>query len=367
VESIFSGTPRLFTVTQRTRLNFDASDVEIANLTHHPMKTLKTLITGDLHLTTNPVDGYRWDIFPWLERQITNREISHLLILGDLTERKDEHPARLVHRLVRRLRILAKLCPIDILKGNHDYIDEATPFFGFLSGLRGITFHTKPAEKKIGGMNCLFLPHVRKWKTYREYDLKKYRRVFIHQAIEGAVGSNGHAVEGVPTRAFKDAHCVIAGDIHKPQTLLRGKFIYVGSPHPVNFGDDFKPRVLIDRGHIIDPLPRVSIRKMVLHLTDPKEIRSSGLTRGDRAKVTLHLPRSEFIHWETHRAYLKDTAEEMGVELHDVKLAEIPSTGLVRRSTVPTSTDRAEVFSRFCRRRNLVGGLVAVGSDLLEV
>lgn len=46
------------------------------------------IMISDLHLTDSPRDEYRWGLFPWLREQIKVYKIEHLLILGDITDRK---------------------------------------------------------------------------------------------------------------------------------------------------------------------------------------------------------------------------------------------------------------------------------------
>ena len=90
------------------------------------------LLTSDIHHTSRAADAYRWDLWPWAREQITKNRLKALFILGDLTDNKDAHPAELVNRLVDEIQQTAKLCPIYILKGNHDFIDPTTPFFKFI-------------------------------------------------------------------------------------------------------------------------------------------------------------------------------------------------------------------------------------------
>jgi UDP-2,3-diacylglucosamine pyrophosphatase LpxH len=57
---------------------------------------MKAIITSDLHLTDRPQDEYRWGIFPWLVNQSKELEVENLFILGDLTDFKDKHSAKII-------------------------------------------------------------------------------------------------------------------------------------------------------------------------------------------------------------------------------------------------------------------------------
>jgi DNA repair exonuclease SbcCD nuclease subunit len=260
---------------------------------------MKTLYTADWHLTSLPDDEYRWGVFPWLQAYATNEPLDAIWVMGDLTERKDEHPAELVLRLCEELGHLAELCPVYIFKGNHDYLEESRPFFSFLERHEGLRYFSTPTALKIDGLRYRVMPHAHDWRQqYRGETFERFDRVLFHQALRGAVGSNGHEVQGMRPRVFdtvrRDAHC-LGGDIHKPQQV--GKALYVGSPHPVNFGDEFRPGAILERDGELRRIYRTTIKKVVLHLNSVEEFDGvQDLSEADRARVTLHLPRSEFVH-----------------------------------------------------------------------
>ena len=57
------------------------------------------LVIGDLHLTDQPKDAYRFGIFKWIKKQIEKHQPEYTVILGDLTDKKDKHSAGLVNRI----------------------------------------------------------------------------------------------------------------------------------------------------------------------------------------------------------------------------------------------------------------------------
>src|SRR5277367_5080261 len=99
---------------------------------------MSVLITSDIHLTDNPRDKYRWNLLPWLGEQAKKYQVDKIFILGDLTDSKDRHSASLVNAFVTSIIKLASECPVILLKGNHDYIDENTPFFMFTNSLPNV-------------------------------------------------------------------------------------------------------------------------------------------------------------------------------------------------------------------------------------
>src|SRR5882724_7118261 len=97
---------------------------------------MKWLLTSDLHLSDKPRDAYRFGLFPWLAKQQKAHNVDAIFILGDLTENKDRHSAKLVNQTIESLLTLRP--PVYILRGNHDGIDPGSPFFKFVNSIEGI-------------------------------------------------------------------------------------------------------------------------------------------------------------------------------------------------------------------------------------
>src|SRR5262245_8954498 len=125
---------------------------------------MSILITSDWHLSDNPRDEYRWKVFDEIGGLIDRHEVMMLYILGDLTEQKDYHSARLTNRLVDSFMQLE--LPITVLRGNHDGQTIDNPFFKFLRELPHVQWIQEPV---VEPSSYLFLPYssdpVREWKT----------------------------------------------------------------------------------------------------------------------------------------------------------------------------------------------------------
>ncbi len=343
---------------------------------------MKAMITADWHLTSRPIDDYRWDLFPWLARQCENRGVSHLFIAGDIADLKDNHPASFVNRLVIELRKLAKLVSIHVIPGNHDYIDPANPFFRFLQWMDGVEFYIKPTSANFGGAKVLFLPHTKRWRSswgltrHAKSVLKGHDLILLHQPFKGAEMESGQVLEdGLSTEVFLPEkvgkRCVVvAGDIHVPQRV--GNVTYTGAPYPIHFGDAFRPRVLLwEPGGKLTSLNRSSLRKAMVTGTGPECL--DGLTSGDMARVKLHLARSEFVDWQKRRREIETRAEELGVVLCGVEVKEAaPGPQRVRvgeesvGDEVENPADRVGTFLRFCRAHGIKGDLLKQGLGVVK-
>ena len=287
------------------------------------------LITTDIHLTARAQDEYRWWIFNTLLENLHDEE--PVLILGDITDAKDGHKSALVNRVVSELtRLTREGHEVHILKGNHDYVDRHEPFFMFLDELPKVNWYGDPVLVEIEDFNILFLPHTREptkdW-TGLSYDnwIHDADLICCHQTFNGANAGQHLMSASVGSKYFKSNYkwdgLVLSGDIHVPQKL--GQVLYVGSPHPVAFGDSFSPRIVrVDRDANVESIPVDTIRKVSVRIDGADDIKDLGLRKGDQIKVRLSLPRSEFGMWEAHRDAVAELIEATGARVHALELQE---------------------------------------------
>lgn len=334
------------------------------------------LLTTDLHLSEKLEDSYRFNLFPWIVDTFGDK-VKTVFITGDLTDRKDFHAGWFVNKTVDSIRMLAKYFNVYLLKGNHDYdMDPTTPFFGFTGKYHNITYINTPKILQIEpNSRVLFLPHTRKpgedWTILSKSKTKDLDVIFMHQTFRGAIAESGYVLGGISPRRFERFECpIFSGDIHVPQQL--GPITYVGCPYHIHYGDKFEPRVLLlnSRFETQDaqfPAPR----KLMLDLNHGDELKKMRrkLQSGDRAKVRIHLPRSEFGSWPKHRDRVRKTAKKIGIKLHSVVLKELLHTDGKHIKRVTNATKirtHAETFDAFCTKYDIGNEITQVGSVFLE-
>jgi len=334
------------------------------------------LLTSDIHLTSRSRDEYRWLIFDWLRVQALSRDVTNIFVLGDITDQKDHHANLLINRIVDSFDALAAAtsATVWLMKGNHDYIDPEYPLLKFLGGEGAVRFVSKVQKEIIDDQRVLFLPHqmkvlgARNKHVWHEYDFNDYDFIFLHQTMDGSVASNGFPLPGLQHKLFEGTQAtVIAGDIHVPQKI--GPVTYCGSPHPVRFGDDFKPRVLWWNGTEVKSVSRVALKKAVIILEDPEDlVEKAGLDRGDQVKVIITLAREDFHTWEDRKRKVSAICEATGLLLYGVELKEkreidprikIGSRPAPKKATVP------ELFESFCDSHQVDREMRRVGRTLL--
>ncbi len=332
---------------------------------------MKLLLATDLHFSDAPKDKYRFDFIQHMAKAARSREVDAIVILGDLTDKKDNHSALLVNLIIAGLRTLRQVCPVYILKGNHDYLaDPALPFFKFLNHIDDINFITEP----LIHAGLFFIPHlasVDEWKRLPAMADKPPLAAFIHQTVSGAVSESGQRLDGFPLKPMRRLHCpVYGGDIHKPQTI--GPVIYIGPPYHIRFGDNFEPRYMIfdaatgkHKSYSFD-----CPRKWMLNVRDPEEILSDQrLREGDQVKVKLELTREEMPDWSVHKEKINDILRErklesFGVELKVQKQTEVKDKG--KRRGNDGARDPNEIVKNFSKREKLSTVIRDVGLELLR-
>lgn len=335
------------------------------------MNNDRLLLASDLHLTANARDEYRWGLFPWLKAQCAEHDVDTLLLLGDLTDAKDYHSASLVNRIVDAITSIAIQTPVIILRGNHDGIDPATPYFKFMSHLLSVTYIHVPER---GAGKYIYFPHSKNlpedWaNTMVKTDYTRIHSpiVFMHATVGGCRAENNVELPGIPISTFEGfPGKIYSGDIHVPQRV--GPVEYVGAPYPIRFGDKFTPRCLLvgPEGYTRD-LHYPSIKRHKLVLTSVQLPRGVSITAGDQVKVVIQLDQREVLDWESHRKAVVDKIAALGAELCGL---EIQVTSTVDRSKVIAEETKnvsdTDLLNQFCDRESTPTELRELGISLLE-
>jgi hypothetical protein len=341
---------------------------------------MTSIITADIHMTTAVREDYRFGLFSWLAEQARTHEVDQVLILGDLTERHDRHPSQLVNRLVLGVSEIAEVCPVYIIKGNHDCVDADWPFFGFLSGIPNVTFFSDPERinLRIRGerARCALLPScddpVNDWKE-QPFGVDDF--IFMHQTVIGAAYESGMpADKGLPLSFFHGTKAeIFSGDVHSPQRIgTRPAVTYVGAPYRVDFGDRYTPRCLLlapdgDR-NLRFPCPM----KHALDVTGDGEIRlpkGDRIAPGDHVRVRVRLTREQLTVWPRIRATLiaMGKQERWGAVIGP-SLELLPSDAPNAPQPIPSHErlNPLDALNRFCAAKKLDDDTAGVGAAIME-
>lgn len=315
------------------------------------------LITGDLHLNDNPRDLYRHGfVATVLFDMLRQHKPDRLVILGDLTEEKDRHSAWLVNKIVDHFRkLLARVPEVVIVRGNHDYLDEGNPFFGFLGNFEGLDFISKPW---IDDDDVLWLPHTVNYKR----DWAKLERgliAYTHNTFDDfKFQQHGIPLEAIP------ADRIISGDIHIPHEV--GNLTYVGAPYRVNFGDDYEPRVLLRKGGKFTSIETGDLvpQKRLIELASPKHRPKDMANPRDIVKIRAALEYSDLANWNTIRNGIATWAQEKEFVVYSITPVVHYEPG-ARTPTTKRKSDRKFVED-YGRVRGIDEATLKTGLGMLD-
>lgn len=345
----------------------------------------KYLITADLHLTDHPMDEYRWEMLDTLFNMCCEKNINTLIILGDITVKKDRHSSILVNRFVNTLHnFFDANIEIKILMGNHDYIDINYPYFKFLNYFPGCNMIISPCIIS----RVLYIPHgfnvvnvLHQYNKNRDFDF-----ICIHHSITGfSMGYNNIIIgnEGVSPKVLKSQTNVpvFSGHIHTSQD--KSLYHYIGAPYSIAFGDFGKYRVFVlkhDKKEIevasVD-LPRTTMKK-VIDLCIPEKHGNSlipwiekqnffeDFKSGDLLRFTIHGNIDECLE---ARQYIISYCQDIGILLDNFSIMVDTN----RKNNQKDGYDKFKhinepktIFKEYCDSNNLDSIYIDSGINIME-
>ena len=193
-----------------------------------------------------------------LEVKGSDRNEVRIVVTGDTFEKKikaDNESKEVFHTLLNYLDAIAPTVIIagnhDMLENNQDRMDSISPTFSIKGVYPNITY----ADKVLGYKSGYIVDDNIVWVLYSMFDKfakpemeglrEKYPDSRIiglyHGEIVGAVTDSGRMSEnGINTDYFKDCDCVMAGHIHKFQTIKKNgvPIVYSGSVFQHDSGEN---------------------------------------------------------------------------------------------------------------------------------
>lgn len=318
------------------------------------------LLVADTHFDDKPEAEYRWSIF----EDILAARPTEVYILGDLTHKKDRHPATLVNRFISEMRaLLSRGIPITIIRGNHDEPLKGPPYWTFLNDIPGVRFINQPtADGRL-----LMLPHstdpVAEWAGI---DFNMYNAIFMHQPVSGVDRGDGRPMEVGNMVTFPRGMPVYSGDPHYPQNV-RG-IEYIGTPYPINFGESHLYRMLLldDNFRIAHQIKLVPINKHSITVRSIEDLNSLYVRKGDQAKIEFVLPASQIEQWPIEQAAIAEWARANDVTVSATKATIETSPAETKYSGYGFDMPADVVLLNFAADEGIEEALLLTGYQLLE-
>lgn len=317
---------------------------------------MKQLITADWHITHKEKDAYRWDALKYLTDYCVQHNIDQFVILGDITEEKDNHNGVVVNAFVDKLNALAHICKggVYILEGNHDFRSDLSSYWEFVSFFKNIHYVSNPGY--VDACKAYFLP-------YKVNDLSDVKGdcLFMHHLVSGAQYQTYKAVDGF---SFQDLpKLTISGHIHAPQRMVkrRGALYYVGSPYSVHFGDHFSPRFLI-RDTDTNEIKSISSQgpvKWSINYSTPKDL-DIDFREGDFVKIDFA---ADLVSVDSVLPGITEMLQKCGVIFAGYTVSRDKDAV---KGLVDVGLSQSVVFEEFCRRNNLSSAYEDLGKQCIE-
>ncbi len=330
------------------------------------------LLVSDPHFTDKPEDSYRFDLFNAISNWCEEYPINHIVLLGDLTNEKDNHSAKLVNKIVNGIFSLTAYCDVDILMGNHDYYDPENPYFEFLEIIPKAHFIDTPFCSLIDGALVVFVPHQKEFKMPQIQSTHKHPDyIFIHQCVDGAIAETGARLTGVdisPLSDLKPRGGIWGGDIHKPQRV--GAVHYVGAPYNIRFGDNFEGRcILLDPDNFTHKeLKFYTPRKISLTIRDASELdKVISFASGDFVKITLQLSKEEVPDWAKQKEQIIQFCKDAELKLTGPNLEVMKSSKRRKiKSKEQSSNEPRDVLKGFCKYERVPSEIKKAGLSIIK-
>jgi len=283
---------------------------------------VSVIISADWHFSDNSRDQYRHDFQNQFREIVRNERADAVVILGDLTEVKNNHEARLVNQIAEHIHTLTKLCPVIIIRGNHDYTDPDEPFFRFLRYMPYVSWINEPTDattlRSVIGPTMLLPNTTDPERDWQGINFKPFDWVLTHNTFKAAQAAPGIRLGGIdPEEWFPPSVEIISGDIHVPHTI--GHVTYVGAPYLVDFGDRYRPRVLKLVGNQAHSIRVAGPQKRLVRITSLKDLSRVEVAKGDIVKVEVELEAHQYDDWVKLSTAVREWGVGVGVNLNIVK------------------------------------------------
>ena len=179
----------------------------------------------------------------WLRDELKEKQITDIVIAGDLFHYRDEIAVNTIHVVTEMLRIWSDF-QIYIIVGNHDafYKDKSDiNSLSILSGWSNITVFSEPTMVQYKDRNIMMCP----WGTTVK-QIDKSDIVFGHFEIQ-SFKFNQHKVcdDGLKaTSLLSKSPLVITGHFHlrEERKYNDGTILYLGNPFQMDFGDVYSTK-----------------------------------------------------------------------------------------------------------------------------
>jgi predicted phosphodiesterase len=325
------------------------------------------LLSSDWHLDDNPNNEYRWIAIEQILHAVIQYKVGTVFILGDLVDRKDRHSGAFVNRLITELRKIAARTCLVILRGNHDTPMRGPAFWEFTSNIDHIHYVSRPESFHLFNNDqpdLLLLPFTAQPKQdWADIRLSTYQALFMHATVTGAVVENGQVMENSRFPILPRRIKIYSGDVHVPQSIRN--ITYCGAPFPIKFGDTYPCRMLLlnEEFEIALELPVHSPRKLMIDITNARQLADLKIARGDQVKLRFNCSAAQVGDWGAIERTINEWATNQGIIIAGTEVMVDNPHPLHRGDSEQTPE---QILRQFAVHERISEELLEVGLKLLE-
>lgn len=302
---------------------------------------MKFIHIADVHLGVKPDRGKIWsndraqeiiDSFDNILSICQTQEIDMLLIAGDLYHTPPTEKD--LKELDYKLRKLDKTKTV-IIAGNHDYIEENSPWETYEFASDTVVFpRDRAAKLYYEDINVCVTGYSYGKQEYKERILEKMRpgKEGAYNILLGHGGDKTHMPFSKEKLARLGFDYVALGHIHKPAHILKNKMAFSGSLEPIDYTDTGK------RGYIYGEVNEENITRI------------SWIPCNKRSYINMALElEPDYTNAEIMNV-VEDSIKELGTQnIYRIMLKgkvdsnlEINLSGLVRRYNINEIINKTE-------------------------
>ena len=225
----------------------------------------KIIHIGDLHIPNEPEGKHYDELIKKLVKEVLkevktckDKSEARIVLAGDIYTGKIKSSNEAKGLFHSMLNLLNSVCKVIVIAGNHDMLennknrmDSITPTFEIKGVYKNVTYLDRALDYKSGYL----VDDGIVWVLYSMFDrynisgLETIRDEYpnhkiiglYHGNVVGATTDTGYMIDkGINTELFKECDCVMAGHIHKYQTIKKKgvPIVYSGSAFQQNVGEN---------------------------------------------------------------------------------------------------------------------------------
>lgn len=225
----------------------------------------KIIHIGDLHIPNEPEGRHYDELIKKLVKDVLkevktcdDKSEARIVIAGDIYTGKIKSSNEAKGLFHEMLNLLNSICKVIVIAGNHDMLennksrmDSITPTFEIKGVYKNVTY----LDKALGYKSGFCVDDNVVWVLYSMFDrynvngLETIREQYpnhkiiglYHGNVVGATTDTGYMLDkGINTDLFSECDCVMAGHIHKYQTIKKKgvPIVYSGSVFQQDTGEN---------------------------------------------------------------------------------------------------------------------------------